>query len=83
VSSCYWFHKRTNDTISADVYYIIEDLKFDVITAESLRQEKGYAKATKKQQKEVDAMRKRHLKERMVVQKQQCVAIEKAIKGKK
>jgi phosphatidylinositol phospholipase C beta len=59
-----------------------EDLKFEPITAESLRGEKGYSKATKKQQKEVELMRKRQLKERLLIQKNQCVAIEKLIKGK-
>ncbi|CAL8111229.1 unnamed protein product [Orchesella dallaii] len=59
-----------------------EDLKFEPITAESLRAEKGFGKATKKQQKELEAMRKRHHKERILIQKQQCVAIEKLVKGK-
>lgn len=57
-------------------------MRFDPLTAESLRSEKGYSKATKKQQKELEAMRKRHSKERLVIQKQQCVSIEKLVKGK-
>jgi len=61
---------------------LLEDAKFEAITAESLRNEKGYGKATKKQQKEVEAMRKRHAKERLLVQKAQCVAVEKLVKGK-
>ncbi|XP_067011933.2 1-phosphatidylinositol 4,5-bisphosphate phosphodiesterase [Anabrus simplex] len=59
-----------------------EDLKFDPITVETLRAEKGFQKATRKQQKEVEALRKRQLKERLAIQKQQCAAIEKMIKGK-
>ena len=59
-----------------------EDLKFEPITADSLRLEKGFAKATKKQQKELEALRKRQLKERLTVQKNQCNAIEKFVKGK-
>ncbi|KAK7863055.1 hypothetical protein R5R35_006478 [Gryllus longicercus] len=59
-----------------------EDLKFEPITVESLRAEKGFQKSARKQQKEVEALRKRQLKERLAVQKQQCAAIEKAIKGK-
>lgn len=59
-----------------------EDLKFEALTADSLRTEKGYGKATKKQQKELEAMRKKHSKERLLIQKQQCVAIEKLVKGK-
>lgn len=60
-----------------------EDLKFDSITAESLRTEKGFQKTARKQQKELDATKKRQLKEQVAMQKQQCTAIEKLIKGKK
>lgn len=59
-----------------------EELKFEPITVDSLRGEKGFQKSARKQQKEVEALRKRQLKERLSVQKQQCAAIEKAIKGK-
>lgn len=59
-----------------------EDIKFEALTAESLRAEKGYSKATKKQQKELEAMRKRHAKEKLLIQKNQCVSIEKLVKGK-
>lgn len=62
---------------------ISEDLKFESITAESLRAEKGFQKIARKQQKELDAMKKRQLKEQLTMQKQQCTAIEKLIKGKK
>lgn len=57
-------------------------LVFEPITVESLRQEKGFIKTGRKQQKELDAMRKRHTKEKMAMQKAQCTAIEKMIKGK-
>ncbi|GBP10744.1 1-phosphatidylinositol 4,5-bisphosphate phosphodiesterase [Eumeta japonica] len=57
-------------------------LVFDPITVESLRQEKGFVKTGRKQQKELEAMRKRHTKEKLAMQKQQCSAIEKMIKGK-
>jgi phosphatidylinositol phospholipase C beta len=60
-----------------------EDLKFDSITAVSLRAEKGFQKTARKQQKELDAIKKRQLKEQLSMQKQQCTAIEKLIKGKK
>ena len=60
-----------------------EDLKFEPVTAESLRLEKGFQKTARKQQKELDAMKKRQLKEQLSIQKQQCIAIEKLIKGKK
>ncbi|PZC71067.1 hypothetical protein B5X24_HaOG214161, partial [Helicoverpa armigera] len=57
-------------------------LVFEPITVESLRQEKGFVKTGRKQQKELDAMRKRHAKEKMALQKTQCSALEKMIKGK-
>ncbi|XP_045774149.1 1-phosphatidylinositol 4,5-bisphosphate phosphodiesterase isoform X1 [Maniola jurtina] len=59
-----------------------EPLVFEPITVESLRQEKGFLKTGKKQQKDLDVMKKRHAKEKMTLQKQQCAALEKMIKGK-
>ncbi|XP_033339161.1 1-phosphatidylinositol 4,5-bisphosphate phosphodiesterase isoform X3 [Megalopta genalis] len=60
-----------------------EEMKFDPITEEVLRQEKGYQKVLTKQQKELESLKKRHQKDKLTVQKQHCVAIEKIIKGKK
>ncbi|XP_018308940.1 1-phosphatidylinositol 4,5-bisphosphate phosphodiesterase isoform X2 [Mycetomoellerius zeteki] len=59
-----------------------EEMKFDPITLETLRQEKGYQKVLRKQQKELESLKKRHHKEKVAVQKQHCVAIEKIFKGK-
>jgi phosphatidylinositol phospholipase C beta len=73
----------TSNLLELHNYVISEDLKFDPITAESLRAEKGFQKTARKQQKELDAMKKRQLKEQLAMQKQQCTAIEKLIKGKK
>ena len=36
--------------------------EFPPITAETLKMEKGFSKAVKKHQKELEALRKRHLK---------------------
>ena len=67
-----------------DVLCVAEEtIKFEKITAESLRQEKGFAKATKKQQKELETMKQRQTKERIGMQKSQCVAIEKLCKDKR
>ncbi|KAJ6636088.1 1-phosphatidylinositol 4,5-bisphosphate phosphodiesterase [Pseudolycoriella hygida] len=57
-------------------------LVFDQITLDYLRQEKGFQKTAKKQQKEMDAMKKKHVKERAAMQKVQNAAVEKLIKGK-
>lgn len=60
----------------------VEDLKFEGITLESLRNEKGFQKFHRKQQKDVDNMQKKHLKEKAAVQKAQTTTIDKIIKGK-
>ncbi|XP_059045518.1 1-phosphatidylinositol 4,5-bisphosphate phosphodiesterase isoform X2 [Achroia grisella] len=57
-------------------------LVFEPITVESLRQDKGFVKISRKQQKEQEAMKKRQAKEKVALQKQQCTALEKVIKGK-
>lgn len=57
-------------------------LVFDPITIDSLRQEKGFVKTARKQQKELDAVRKKHAKDRMALQKTQNSSIERLIKGK-
>ncbi|KAI5642883.1 phosphatidylinositol-specific phospholipase c, Y domain-containing protein [Phthorimaea operculella] len=59
-----------------------EPLVFEPITVESLRQEKGFLKVTRKQQKDVDALNKRQAKEKATLQKQHCAALEKIVKGK-
>ena len=46
-------------------------------TVESLRNEKLFQKATKAQYKQLEAMQKKHKKERETMQKNQCTAIEK------
>ncbi|XP_052748817.1 1-phosphatidylinositol 4,5-bisphosphate phosphodiesterase isoform X1 [Galleria mellonella] len=57
-------------------------LVFEPITVESLRQDKGFVKISRKQQKEQETMKKRQAKEKVALQKQQCTALEKIIKGK-
>ena len=59
-----------------------EEVKFDSITPTTLKAEKKFVKVTKNQNKELDAMRKRHQKERGLVQKNQCSAIDKLVKAK-
>lgn len=59
-----------------------EPLVFEVITVETIRQDKGFQKTTKKQQKECDSLKKKLNKEKAAVQKSQCTSIEKAVKGK-
>lgn len=60
----------------------VEDFKLEPINIETLRLEKGFQKTAKKQQKELDILRKKHLKEKGLIEKAQCSAIEKIIKGR-
>lgn len=60
----------------------IEQIEFEPITIESIKQDKAFQKTTKKQQKEYDALKKKQTKEKMSVQKSQCSAVDKLIKGK-
>lgn len=57
-------------------------LVFEPITIETIKQDKAFQKNTKKQQKEYDTLKKKQTKEKMAVQKNQCAAIDKLIKGK-
>ena len=59
-----------------------EELKFDQITVDALKQEKTYNKAVKKFQKEMEALKKKQLKEKTLVQKNQIIAMEKFSKSK-
>ena len=47
------------------------------ITVESLKEDKGYAKAAKKYTKEHESLQKKHNKERISIASNQCKAIEK------
>lgn len=65
------------------LYCLAEEVTFQPITLETLRSEKAFKKTGQKQQKDLDALRKKHLKEKLVIQKAQCTTIEKAIKGRR
>ena len=56
---------------------LAEEFKLPPITVQSLMKEKAFQKATKAQFKQLDAMQKKHKKEREGMQKSQCTAIEK------
>ena len=60
-----------------------EEFKLEPITCDMLKQEKGFLKATKKQQKEIDSLAKKQKKERETCLGNQCKAIEKLAKSKK
>jgi phosphatidylinositol phospholipase C beta len=56
-----------------------DELGFDPLTIEILQTEKQFVKLVKKQQKELDVIKKRHTKERSVLQRQHCVVFDKMI----
>ncbi|CAL1280662.1 unnamed protein product [Larinioides sclopetarius] len=58
-----------------------DDFKIEPISSESLKTEKAFLKLMRKQQKELDSLRRKHHKEKTVIQKQQCSAIDKTIKN--
>ena len=60
-----------------------EEFKCDPITCDLLKNEKGFVKANKKQQKEYETLIKKQLKERGNIQAKQCKDMEKLAKGKK
>lgn len=60
----------------------LDEQKFDAITPDSLKQEKAFRRVLKKNQKDLETLRKAHAKERAAVQKTQCSAIEKLVKSK-
>ena len=53
------------------MYIIAEDIGFEPITLELLRTDKTYVKLLKKQQKELEIIKKRHTKDKSTMQRQQ------------
>ncbi|KAG1691076.1 1-phosphatidylinositol 4,5-bisphosphate phosphodiesterase beta-4 [Nymphon striatum] len=58
-----------------------DEFKCEPITPECLKVEKAFQKLMKKQQKELEVLKKRQHKESLGIQKQQCMAIDKAMKS--
>merc|ERR1711976_949009 len=56
-----------------------DDYGFEPITIALLKTDKMFVKLLKKQQKEMDIVKKRHNKERVTMQKQHCVVVEKLV----
>ena len=52
---------------------------FDPITPELLRTNKAFLKLQKRQQKELETLKKKHDKEKSGMQKQHCVVIDKVV----
>lgn len=65
--------------LTVNVLCIADDSATRLITMELILSEKLAARLMRKQRKEIDATTKRHVKERLDMQRQQCVVIEKLI----
>jgi len=57
----------------------LDDLGFVPLSIELLRTEKLFVKLTKKQLRDVDMMRKRHVKDRSALQRQHSAVFDKAL----
>ena len=58
---------------------IAEDLGFEEVTLDTLKQDKSFQKLLKKQQKEIEILKKRQNKERTTMQKQHCSVVDKLV----
>jgi len=74
--------KKLPQTASKKTVEKQEEFKFEQITVDALKQEKGYNKAVKKFQKEMETLKKKQLKEKSLIQKNQIIAMEKLSKSK-
>lgn len=58
-----------------------EEFGYDPVTVEVLRSDRQFVKLVKKQHKDLDAMKKRHAKDRVVLQRQHCTVFDKMVAG--
>nr|KAG5711930.1 hypothetical protein BaRGS_026371 [Batillaria attramentaria] len=56
-----------------------EDVRFEVVTRDRLCQEKLFQKLLRKQQKDMEMMKKRHQKERAIMQRAHCTVVDKLV----
>lgn len=59
-----------------------EENKLEYITVEMLKNDKFYLRNLRKHQKELESLKKKHSKEKLSVQKAQCLSIDKVTKDK-
>ena len=62
-----------------NVLLLAEDAKFEAVTRERLCGEKLYIKLLRKQQKDMEMMKKRHQKERALMQRAHCTVVDKLV----
>lgn len=76
----WWFPNNVQN--NDENFFSTEDFKLEPINVETLRLEKVFQKTAKKQQKELDILKKKQMKEKGLAEKTQCSAIEKVVKGR-
>ena len=59
--------------------FITEELNFEAIRRDSLKQDKVYIKLLRKQHKELETLKKKHQKERSTMQRQHCLVFDKLV----
>ena len=57
-------------------FYVSEDMLFETITPELLRTDKMFLKLLRKQQRELEMLKKKHGKEKSMILKQHCTVID-------
>src|SRR6218665_1759374 len=70
-----WRPSRYTSTFA----FVTEDATFEAITIDILRNDKQFVKLIKKQQKDLDAVNKHHIKEKSLLQKQHCMVVDKMV----
>ncbi|XP_047003383.1 1-phosphatidylinositol 4,5-bisphosphate phosphodiesterase-like [Schistocerca americana] len=73
-------NRRSSGPATLEEHY--EVMEFDAITLDSLRAEKVYQKSARRQQKELEALHRRHHRDSLAAQSEQCAAIEEVTKGR-
>ena len=57
----------------------VEEPVFEPVRREVLMQEKAFIKLLRRQQKDMEVLKKRHQKERVMMQRQHCTVIDKLV----
>ncbi|KAL8559637.1 1-phosphatidylinositol 4,5-bisphosphate phosphodiesterase beta-4 [Nucella lapillus] len=68
-----------NNANAKNVEKKAEDMKFEAVTRDRLCGEKLYMKLLRKQQKDLELMKKRHQKERALMQRAHCTVVDKLV----
>ena len=68
-----------NTNYNVNISFTAEELNFEPVTREILMQDKVFFKILKKQQKDLEVLKKKFQKERAMMQRQHCMIIDKLV----